>query len=381
MAKQRVVIEQELRRRIRVREWKPGMRIPSEAELCDEFGVSRTTVRAALANLRNERLLLSRPKIGTLVSSITGRAPVVVLARQNDLLTPYGFWYRDLADRVCEALYEAGFRPMLAAGFGGTAPELLETIEAHYGGVIRDAAGVVAVSPVTAEMEAFLNGPDMPPWTGVSYGIRPVAGTVFADYRAQLEMARDMFARNGIDDYAMAFVTHAGLPEEDQNEWYEPLVRDMLSREQRSRIDDYLIPVLQSPRFEQMREAFMNWWQRPRRPKAVFFCDDALFDAFSHLPVREHIQIPRDLSVITLANVGREFFSPITPARIGLDPDQVTAQLLELLELRRCNPARRDLACVANWVNMPGNTIIEQQEPQGAARFVNCQPASTEVAL
>jgi len=357
MANKSDTIEQELRRKIHSRDWKPGMRIPSEAELCEEFKVSRTTVRAALSNLRSERLLLSRPKIGTLVSSIAGRPTIVILARQEDVMAPYGHWYRELANRVSCALRDEGFNPMLVMGFGETSPETVETIETYYAAAVRAAAGVVVVSAVTRELETYLNAPGMPPWSGISYGTRPIAGTVFADYRVLLERVQGMFARHGIQDYATIFISLTGLPEEDQSEWREELMREMLTREQRRRVDDYLVSVPYSPQFDQVRSTFMQWWGRPRRPKAVFFSDDALFDAFSHLPAQENIRIPQDLAVVTQANVGREFFFPLQPARIGQDPARVTAQLLELLHFRMRDPARRDLTCVSDWVDESGSTL------------------------
>ncbi|PLW77055.1 GntR family transcriptional regulator [Cohaesibacter celericrescens] len=41
--------------------------IPSEQELCEQIGISRTTIREAIKSLASKRLLESRPKIGTRV--------------------------------------------------------------------------------------------------------------------------------------------------------------------------------------------------------------------------------------------------------------------------------------------------------------------------
>ncbi len=48
---------------------RPGDRIPSESEICRRFGVSRTSVRLAIANLSREGLLESRKGIGTFCRS------------------------------------------------------------------------------------------------------------------------------------------------------------------------------------------------------------------------------------------------------------------------------------------------------------------------
>jgi GntR family transcriptional regulator len=48
--------------------WRPGERIPSEHALCDHFGLSRTTVRQALADLESQGLLLKEKGRGTFVA-------------------------------------------------------------------------------------------------------------------------------------------------------------------------------------------------------------------------------------------------------------------------------------------------------------------------
>ncbi|MDF3300347.1 winged helix-turn-helix domain-containing protein [Streptomyces tropicalis] len=50
-------VADELRRRIRTGELRPGRRMPTQAALAEEFGVERGTVREALRTLRAERLL------------------------------------------------------------------------------------------------------------------------------------------------------------------------------------------------------------------------------------------------------------------------------------------------------------------------------------
>ena len=44
-----------------------GSQLPTEHELCERFAVSRYTVREALRRLREDNLVTSRPRAGTLV--------------------------------------------------------------------------------------------------------------------------------------------------------------------------------------------------------------------------------------------------------------------------------------------------------------------------
>ncbi len=55
-----------------------GDRLPTEADLCGHFGVSRFTVRAALAQLEERGIVRRRPKIGTVVSATAPKAEYAV---------------------------------------------------------------------------------------------------------------------------------------------------------------------------------------------------------------------------------------------------------------------------------------------------------------
>lgn len=49
-------------------EYPIGSQLPKEQELCQEYGLSRTSVREALHSLRNIGLVISRPKAGSFVA-------------------------------------------------------------------------------------------------------------------------------------------------------------------------------------------------------------------------------------------------------------------------------------------------------------------------
>lgn len=53
---------------VRAGVWMPGDRIPSEMELCEQFGVSRTVVRQALRELETENIIIKRKGKGTFVA-------------------------------------------------------------------------------------------------------------------------------------------------------------------------------------------------------------------------------------------------------------------------------------------------------------------------
>ncbi|WP_052731781.1 FadR/GntR family transcriptional regulator [Devosia geojensis] len=61
------VVYNEMRALIMQGKWTPSSRLPSEAELCKQFNVSRPVVRQALAALRDDGLVLSRQGSGSFV--------------------------------------------------------------------------------------------------------------------------------------------------------------------------------------------------------------------------------------------------------------------------------------------------------------------------
>ncbi len=76
--------------RIQEGKYAAGARFPSESELCNEFGVSRATVRTALASLASQGMLVKQAGVGTflagqhrLESGLEQLESVLTVARRN----------------------------------------------------------------------------------------------------------------------------------------------------------------------------------------------------------------------------------------------------------------------------------------------------------
>lgn len=72
-----------LRERILAGDWAPGHQLPTEPALCDEFGVSRITVRRALQILSDEHLIHRRQGSGSFVSQRPSRRVPLLQAGFN----------------------------------------------------------------------------------------------------------------------------------------------------------------------------------------------------------------------------------------------------------------------------------------------------------
>jgi DNA-binding GntR family transcriptional regulator len=94
-------VTRQLRQRIVDGVYAPGSRIPSEAKLVHEFGVSAITVRRAMRDLTMEGLLVGRQGLG------------VFVANHHRIVRRVGSSLRaSLADEIRRSGVEAGVRPM-----------------------------------------------------------------------------------------------------------------------------------------------------------------------------------------------------------------------------------------------------------------------------
>src|SRR4051812_36682973 len=60
-------VARELKRGIADGTWPVGARLPTELELCERFGISRFTARAAVRLLEQSGLITRRQRVGTVV--------------------------------------------------------------------------------------------------------------------------------------------------------------------------------------------------------------------------------------------------------------------------------------------------------------------------
>jgi len=85
-------LHRELKERIANGHYPPGIQLPSEAELVEQYGVSRSTVRSALSALEAEGLILRRWGVGTFVCDRQRIAnPITQAVDFRELIAASGF--------------------------------------------------------------------------------------------------------------------------------------------------------------------------------------------------------------------------------------------------------------------------------------------------
>ena len=70
---------------LKSRAWRAGHRLPTERELCGQFGLSRTTVRRVLGELKTRGLITQTVGSGTYVSPEVGRALADISSGESPL--------------------------------------------------------------------------------------------------------------------------------------------------------------------------------------------------------------------------------------------------------------------------------------------------------
>jgi DNA-binding FadR family transcriptional regulator len=127
-----------LSQRIAGGEMPAGSRLPSEAQLVDEFGVSRTVVREAIARLRSDGLVTTRAGLGAFVADSLRTLPFRLTGRDQHLNVREVFELRLGLEAEAAALAAERGTPAQIAAIAAAKESMAVAMQAGADGVEED---------------------------------------------------------------------------------------------------------------------------------------------------------------------------------------------------------------------------------------------------
>ncbi len=309
--------------------WPVGSRLPGETSLMEEFGIGRSTFREAMSALAKEGLLVSRHGKGTFITGMPAARSIAICTRVNLFSAYQAHWGVRLLERMRNVVETHGYRALTVVAHGDTVAEQQASINFTDPNVIKDIDGVIALNGTRFIYDRIHEA-----------GIKLVSITrpvpeergfsVVLDYAALTARAAGILAAQGHDDFAVIYYRRPKerrTVDEDYYEEFEGLVRNAVNGDEAR-----LIGLDREFSYETVKEAFLRWWERPGRGRALLVYDDSICEILCALFLVLGIRVPEDLSVITQGGRERDFFFPLAFTRIGFDPQRTALAAWQLLE-------------------------------------------------
>lgn len=323
----RVQVADHLRKEI-ISRYKPGDRLPTEADLAKRMGVSLLTLRDALATLAGDDLVVRQQGRGTFVGDgvllaqgkiKSGRVGVLV---ELDIAHPRtSAYYVQVCQSIRKGLHDAGIDGRLYAGFVAPdtpAPMDTTSVELHEDVSEGNIAALIAIAGVP-HMKIFdrLRAAGIPvigDSSGFDYRIVP-------SYPSRIELAVKRFAELGRK--RVAAVVYDGS---DRSNLIAAITSAKLTVN-----EDWLKvgrhPVEQDAGLEPLLEL---WESDPdTKPDALFVGDDYYVSDIVRGIERIGVAVPDDLHIIAHANAGARASTSIPMEWVEIDPQVVADRYVQ----------------------------------------------------
>lgn len=326
-------VARHLRHEVR-KKYAPGDRLPPELALAEAYGVSLVTIREAVLMLMQEGLLERRHGSG-IYALAPPRQREIALYTEMDLFDAHvsPFYLRVFQHvRACLAEKQEAFRLYIGTTTSGSAPTTVPTCEEFLEDVDSDrVSGLLAVATLPqARWFEPLQARGVP-MVGSGPEFRPALDS---DYDAWLDKAAAQMAAAGRRRVALfawdpnpVAVRHPGAGWEGAAaaafarhglEFHPELVR----------IDPILHPCLPGAGWELFRDV---WCGSRDKPDGLIVCDDMYLQDVCMAILELGIQVPKELTVVTHANLGSPVHTPFPVTRIAFDPREFARTMVQLL--------------------------------------------------
>ena len=322
-----------LRREIQ-RRHEPGQRLPSEAMLATQFGVSLVTLREALSALAQEGLLERRHGSGTYVSESSERPHIAIFSAMDLGGSHPPYFQMRVVHQLMAGLQAAG-RPVQVY-FGDLQPGADPAVAAISGTGLAEALTKRRVSGLIAIAA--------PPASGLvaqalAAGI-PVVGDGPGFAHAVMTDV-DAMIRGGIDRLADGGCTRIAV-----QVWDDPhdtgtkvaQIRAALAARRLAAHGEWIVPDLHPHISGSGHRGFARLWNARAEgnalaewPDGLLLCDDTYFPEAAMAILGAGIAVPDDLQVVSFANKGSGIFSPFAMTALEVDPDAYADACVALL--------------------------------------------------
>jgi DNA-binding LacI/PurR family transcriptional regulator len=300
-------VEDYVRQQIVRGHWPAGAKVPSDAELSAQLDVSYMTVKTVLSRLAGEGLLHRKRRAGTHVSDGASCGNIGVVFRTESLQTMGSDYYRSMFERARDQIEVDGYRCVLAAGQGPSEAQFRKSTALFDIATIKRTTGVIC-------FDASVNL-DFCSETGIpvvySTSAIPAKGEhcVFLDYEQMLNQGVSLLQGKGFDDFFLLTMDDTkGEFADSHSGRLQNLVHSIFGLP-----DDRIVWL---PRggygCEGIYSSFRAWWSGlDRKPRALFFMDDAVCDIALRVIAELGIKVPEELAILTQAIVNRTFNFPV----------------------------------------------------------------------
>jgi DNA-binding transcriptional regulator YhcF (GntR family) len=338
-------ISAHMRRQIETGALKPDQPLLATTELAKQWNVNFRTVQKALNGMKKAGLLRRTPGVGTFVQPLPKPVSLAVLLGPS-LTDEYSFFYRAVLKELRAQASARGWTCRAYDGLSWYGQHKLQRVTAHrlFGDdhLKHQFNGLITVG-VHDEFWKMLNVSDsahtvrfgaQSPMTDMSPDYGHFASTS-VEYLAGLGLRRVVYLRTG-----------GGLPtgvDEDLKKWSAATRRFGLNAS--------VVPVparldyghMEPDIYQAADRLFAKWKKAGILPEAVVIPDDIGTRAVALALIRNQIDVPGRLRVLTWANEGVDIHYGIPVIRYQISPSLIARRLMDIVGRRIAGEVPRGL--------------------------------------
>lgn len=314
---------------------RPGDLLPSEREIKEQLGLSRTTIRQAFAALVSVGLLKSVPSKGTFVTEprAANSAALVGLVVSSP---NFHFFYPQLADAFSRCLRKEGYGLVIGL-HNDSADSLLELTEQL---AAQNVSALAVTPPRFGKLTPFLQKIGQLGMPCIFIGRRSPGISLdsvstnneevgYSATRRLVELGHRRIFHLGFSDYSTGLDRLAGYNRAMREEGLEPHVYEIPMREQDVPRSGIPTEHLVEPAYKVVKEL----WQvgSSQKPTAIF-CFNDITAMGAYRALRElGVRVPADVSIISVDDLPTVQHFEVPFSTFALPSEEIGCQGAQLL--------------------------------------------------